>query len=210
MRRPYGFRHSSRLYCLLFLLFFLSQNREVMPLPYKANREQGAGSAGQRIATRHPLPGPCRLGRRGPIVRNKPNLPDAEIDANHSSIRGLGEEHADMAPEKTKPIARSGAPRRCLVCGFGPRIAVRGHNIADCGLAPDLRRGGRLCKTNPIGWRGALPRQTKPIRPVLRIGPPENSARQILRNKPNLRDAEIDANCGSIRGLGEEGYGYGS
>ncbi len=43
-------------------------------------------------------------------MRNKPNLPDAEIDAKCGSMRGLGEEYTDTAPEKTKPICSRKAP----------------------------------------------------------------------------------------------------
>ena len=81
---------------------------------YRAKQSQSA-SAGYRAKqsqfTSADRNGPGRQGREqapigGSIVRNKPNFPDAEMVANCGSQRGLGEEYADTASEKTKPISR--------------------------------------------------------------------------------------------------------
>jgi hypothetical protein len=53
------------------------------------------------------------------IVRNKPNWQGVEMAANYRYEQELGKDYAAGTREKTKPIARSGAPRRCLDCGLG-------------------------------------------------------------------------------------------
>ena len=129
---------------------------------------------------------------RGPIVRNEANLPvpAARRDrwpgdcAKQSQFRRSGRtdkylmekelwriEHArDL--RKTKPIARSGAPRRCLDCGLGI-----GDRPAVGRLAPGLRRtkcakrtqfarrgrGTRANAQNEANLRRHLRVQTNPI-----------------------------------------------
>ncbi len=103
------------------------------------------------------------LGERtGQNVQNEPNLPRCPgMGAGNRGREGLRGRSC-----KTKPIARSGAPRRCL----------------DCALETDLSRGDGSCKTNPICTRpeesvGQAPpylwmqlRQTNPIRPGWQAG----------------------------------------
>ena len=75
--------------------------------PFKAGR--GESCKTKPISRRarclgHSTIPPFQYSRPEPFVRDKPNLPDAETDANCRSTRGLGGEYADTAAEKTKPI----------------------------------------------------------------------------------------------------------
>jgi hypothetical protein len=90
---------------------------------------------------------------------------------------------------KTKPIARSGAPRRCLDCGLRPRIGVRGDNIADwrqtCGGATN--RAKRTQFRRPARALEAEMRKTKPISGEPRYPPFHHSSpTRIVQNEPNL------------------------
>jgi hypothetical protein len=110
-------------------------------------------------------PTACRPDPDGPIVQNEPNSRRPGL--------GLGA-GVPLSPlwspgqlRETNPIPAAGEKRQVL-CGdevmvdrtfYKPRRNKANFSIANCGLATDLRRDNRLCKTNPIpGYaRGTRP-----------------------------------------------------
>jgi hypothetical protein len=87
-----------------------------------------------------------------PIVRNEPNLRGAKNSDNCCSGQGLGEDYADEAPEKTKPIPGGTGRDKA---GQAARAAGRTHRakrtqFADLGPGWSAARTLRLRKTNPI------------------------------------------------------------
>jgi hypothetical protein len=106
----------------------------------KPNLAGPAGEPGPRRAktckTNPIWKGPRGLG---PAVRNKANLPGAPGNGRGAASRPRPCYRAQSC--ETNPIARSGAPRRCLDSGL---------RIWDCRSRTDFRWAGRLCKTNPI------------------------------------------------------------
>lgn len=98
MRRPYDFGvRSLRSYCLLFFLSFLSQKRDVTPLPYRDNAWSGAG---QGLA---PTPG-LRCFGDGDSNETKPIRTGIRFQG-----AGISEQTLRLS-RQTKPI-RPGATR---------------------------------------------------------------------------------------------------
>ena len=104
---------------------------------------------------------------------NKPNLGKSHFEDKCCADKDLQCIGRGENPRKTKPISRSGAPRRCLY--YGLRIAdSEGLRPATPGLrGPVVQTNpiGRseLCKTKPIppqGRRPGLLHQTNPICPA--------------------------------------------
>jgi hypothetical protein len=105
-------------------------------------------------------PGGAGPRGRGAIVQNKPNFRRRKNEVNCCCGKWLREFGTTCRSCKTNPIARSGAPRRCLDCGFRIADWIRScagtppapccprPRRADCAKRTQFR--GRSCETKPI------------------------------------------------------------
>ncbi len=129
-----------------------------------------------------------------PIVRNKPNFPDAEIVANCGSQRGLGEEYADMASEKTKPISRVHQRGRVPLRTNKATSHQGGEGRSGLSLAPrpsgsspgvlqkQTQFAAGACRTN----KANLPAVGIPHHSTIPLSQ-HSSPMRIVRNKANCR-----------------------
>ena len=129
------------------------------------------GVVGLRIEDRVAA-GPSRLRPARAVCTNKPNFRQSNRKGKCCVGKELWLSGPAKSTGKTKPIARSGAPRRCLDCGFPERHRATGVRlrrscrIADCGLGTN--RPPRACA-------GRLYKQTQ--------FPPERQEGQVLCGK---------------------------
>lgn len=111
----------------------------------------------RRLCETKPIP---RTGGGGRGFRHVTHLPRSQLCKTNPIWPGLGRVRFPVGERcETKPIARSGAPKRCLDCGFriadwmadlrreaGPPVCA-GQNAQN---EPNSCHWGRLCKTKPI------------------------------------------------------------
>jgi hypothetical protein len=151
---------------------------------------------------------PCAVPTDRTSAPNKPNLGKSHFEDKCCAEKDLQCIGREGSPHKTKPIARGGAPRRCLYCGLQIGDgAASGRLPAPCSRWPAWtgrtnKPNFRHCADPEIGGPTGRLRETNPILRLriwdcglrtdlrwdaysgpCRLGP----ARAIVQNEANLR-----------------------